>query len=100
MSLFEAIMLICFGISWPISIVKTIRTGHATGKSALFMTIVIIGYASGITHKWLHARDWVIVLYVFNLIMVAIDLALYKVVSAREARLHTPRTCPNCQTLV
>ena len=100
MSIFEAIMLICFGISWPISIIKTIRTQHAAGKSPLFMSIVIVGYASGITHKWLHARDWVILLYIFNLVMVAIDLVLFKIISAREARLHAPKTCPNCQTLV
>ena len=100
MSIFEAIMLICFGISWPISIVKTIRTKHAAGKSPLFMSIVIVGYISGITHKWVHARDWIILLYIFNFVMVAIDLALYQYFTAREARTDALRTCPNCQSEV
>ena len=77
MSIFEAFMLICFGVSWPISIAKALRTRVVTGKSPVFMAIVIIGYASGITHKLLYSQDWVIILYAANLIMVAVDLALY-----------------------
>jgi len=77
MSLFEIIMLLCFGVSWPISIAKALRTRVVAGKSPLFMTIVIIGYASGVVHKILFSFDWVIALYVLNLIMVAIDLGLY-----------------------
>jgi len=77
MSVFEAMMLICFGISWPISILKSIRTKHVLGKSPLFMAILCLGYMSGITHKILYSRDWIVFLYVFNLVMVATDLALY-----------------------
>ena len=43
-SIFEAIMLICFGFSWPFAIVKTVRVKNPTGKSYLFMTLIIIGY--------------------------------------------------------
>lgn len=77
MSIFEAIMLICFGVSWPISIAKAVRTKRVEGKSPLFMAIVCLGYLSGILHKILRDLDWVVVLYSFNLIMVALDLALY-----------------------
>ena len=77
MSSFEALMLVCFGVSWPVSIAKTLRTGIVHGKSPLFMAIVCLGYLSGIAHKVLVANDWVTVLYVFNLVMVATDLALY-----------------------
>lgn len=76
MSIFEALMLICFGLSWPISIAKTIRTKHVAGKSKLFMMVVIAGYGFGITHKVLYSPDWVIGLYVLNLALVATDLAL------------------------
>jgi hypothetical protein len=76
-SVFEILMLICFGASWPISIAKSLRTRQVAGKSPLFLAIVIAGYASGILHKALYATDWVILLYVVNLVMVAIDLALY-----------------------
>lgn len=77
MSIFETIMLICFGISWPISIVKALRTKTVAGKSPLFMIIVMMGYASGIVHKLLYSYNWVIVLYALNLVMVGVDFVLY-----------------------
>ena len=77
MSVFEIIMLTCFGISWPISVLKSIRTHHVTGKSPLFMMLIAIGSVSGALHKYYSDLDWVIVLYIFNLIMVLLDLALY-----------------------
>ena len=77
MSIFEALMLVCFGVSWPISIAKSIRTKVVTGKSPLFMSIVCIGYTSGIIHKIIYSFDWIIWLYAFNLTMVIIDLTLY-----------------------
>jgi hypothetical protein len=76
-SMFEIMMLLCFGVSWPISIAKTLRSKTVAGKSPLFMGIVIAGYASGILHKILFSRDWVVTLYAINLVMVAIDLGLY-----------------------
>lgn len=77
MSIFEGLMLVCFGLSWPISIAKALRTKTVSGKSPLFMSIVIAGYASGIVHKVLYARDWIIILYIINLVLVAIDMSLY-----------------------
>ena len=77
MSIFEVIMLICFGVSWPVSISKSIRTKNVSGKSPLFMIIVIAGYASGVAHKVFYSFDWVLWLYVLNMAMVSIDLALY-----------------------
>ncbi len=77
MHIFEAIMLICFGMSWPISIAKSLRTKVVAGKSPLFMIILCVGYASGILNKVINPSGWVIWLYVLNFILVAIDLTLY-----------------------
>lgn len=77
MSIFEVIMLVCFGISWPISIAKSIRTKVVAGKSPIFMGIVCVGYLSGMIHKVLYSFDWVIILYLVNMIMIIIDIALY-----------------------
>ena len=77
MSIFEALMLVCFGASWPISIAKALRTKIVEGKSPLFMAIIGLGYLSGIIHKVLFSLDWVIWLYALNMTMVAIDLGLY-----------------------
>ncbi|MDZ7619390.1 MAG: hypothetical protein U1E05_20510 [Patescibacteria group bacterium] len=84
MSFFEAFMLICFGVSWPIAIAKTVRAEAVDGKSPLFLAIVCLGYLSGIMHKALVSYDWVIVLYILNLAMVATDLALYYYYTARR----------------
>jgi hypothetical protein len=77
MNIFEAIMLICFGVSWPISILKTVRTRVVAGKSPLFMGIVALGYVSGIIHKYVYSMDWVMGLYIANLLMVIFDFCLY-----------------------
>jgi hypothetical protein len=77
MSVFEILMLLCFGASWPISIAKSLCTRVVAGKSPLFMAVVIAGYLSGILHKILYSFDWVIALYALNLILVAIDMGLY-----------------------
>ncbi len=77
MSIFEAMMLICFGMSWPVSIIKSVRTKVVAGKSPLFMIILSVGYVSGLTHKFLHSLDWITGLYALNLILVLTDLALY-----------------------
>jgi len=70
-------MLLCFGISWPISIAKAIRTRTVAGKSPIFMAVIILGYLCGVLHKLFFAYDWVIFLYILNMTMVSVDLALY-----------------------
>ena len=84
MSIFEAIMLICFGVSWPVSIAKALRTKVVSGKSPLFMAIVCLGYLSGVIHKTVYSFDWIIVLYALNFVLVAVDLFLYFLYSYRH----------------
>ena len=40
MNFFEATMLICFGVSWPVSIAKALRTKEVAGKSPWFMILI------------------------------------------------------------
>lgn len=87
MNIFEAIMLVCFGASWPVSIWKTVKVKNPVGKSIAFLWLVEIGYISGIIYK-LSRPDWVIALYFLNAIMVAIDITLvlkYTAIRRREA---------------
>lgn len=77
MQIFEAIMLFCFGISWPISIMKSLREKKVAGKSPLFMIIIAFGYLSGIVYKLTGIIDWVLLLYILNLFFVLIDLLIY-----------------------
>jgi hypothetical protein len=77
MSFFEATMLICFGVSWPVSIAKALRTKEVAGKSPWFMILISLGYTSGIIHKITNDPNWVVVLYAVNLVMVLIDFSIY-----------------------
>ncbi len=77
MSPFEIGMLVCFGLSWPTTIAKSLRTKNVSGKSPAFMIIVDMGYLCGILHKIYYNYDWVVWLYVLNLAMVSFDLFLY-----------------------
>ena len=73
MSIFEAIMLVCFGSSWPFAVVKTFKTKSAKGKSRIFLILIILGYISGIINKILNSMDIVFWLYVINLLLVCTD---------------------------
>ncbi len=77
MRIFEVLMLICFGMAWPFSIIKSIRSKETAGKSVLFLYVIFLGYIFGIIHKFLFNFDKVTYLYVLNATMVFIDLILY-----------------------
>jgi len=83
MSIYEAVMLICFGSAWPFSLYKSYTSRQNAGKSGLFLAVVFVGYVSGSIHKLLYSRDAVTALYLLNGAMVFADLLLY----ARNARL-------------
>jgi len=70
-------MLICFGLSWPVSIIRTLRLKVVAGKSPYFIGIVILGYVFGLINKFLSPLDWVFWLYIFNIVVVSADLILY-----------------------
>jgi len=77
LSLFEAIMLICFGAAWPVSIYKSWVSRTSAGKSIIFLFIIELGYVSGMVHKVLYNYDGVIWLYLLNAVMVLVDIILY-----------------------
>ena len=88
----ESIMLICFGISWPVSVYKSVTSKSTKGKSLVFMLAIIVGYFAGIAGKILGGQlNYVLALYIVNLGFVSVDLALYFVNKHREnsAELHT-----------
>jgi lipopolysaccharide export LptBFGC system permease protein LptF len=77
MSIFEIIMLVCFGSAWPFSIYKSYRSGTNKGKSLFFLIVILVGYVSGVLHKLLYNFDLVIWLYALNGLLVSVDLLLY-----------------------
>ena len=85
---FEMIMLICFGLSWPFNIAKSIRSRTARGKSALFEVFIIVGYVCGLAGKFISGNvTYVAAFYVLDITMVSIDLVL----TCRNRRLDRMR---------
>ena len=77
MSIFEIVMLLCFGAAWPFSIYRSYISHSVKGKSLAFLVIVNVGYCAGILHKVFYNYDNVIWLYASNMVMVFIDMLLY-----------------------
>ncbi|MGN0174022.1 MAG: hypothetical protein ACI39F_06240 [Acutalibacteraceae bacterium] len=84
--LFEAFTIFCFGLSWPISIRKSLISRTAKGKSLFFEVFLIIGYAFGIIRKIIQiavmdCSGFIFYLgfffYILNFIEISIDIALY-----------------------
>ena len=90
----EATMLICFGLSWPIDILKQLRTRHTKGKSLGFMSLIVVGYLAGLAAKFIiaaHSGVWpppVTWLYLLNAVLVSVDIALYMHYSKRQEPLN------------
>ena len=87
MSFFELGMVVCFGISWPINVIKSIRTKSTVGKSIAFSVVVFVGYILGIIHKLKYSRDFVLYAYILNLTMVSIDIVVYILNYRRDKKL-------------
>lgn len=76
--LFEVFMVLCFGVSWPISIYKSIKSKTAKGKSLLFIFMIWIGYVFGILSKVLsESINYVLFFYVLNITIVSIDIIVF-----------------------
>ena len=74
----EAMMLLCFGFSWPISLVNNYRTRTARGMSLPFILLIIFGYLCGITAKIVGGKiNYVLAVYLFNLVAVSLNLVVY-----------------------
>ena len=75
--LFETIMLVCFGLSWPFNIAKSLRSGTAKGKSLQFEICIVLGYLFGIAGKFIGGNvTYVLVVYVLDVLMVCTDIVL------------------------
>lgn len=77
-SIFEAAMLVCFGFSWPMNVRKAIKEKSAKGMSLAFILLIIVGYIAGITAKLMnHQINYVLAVYILNLVIVFTNLVVY-----------------------
>ncbi len=81
----EIVMIVSFGVSWPMNVVKSFKARTTKGKSLAFLLLILFGYVAGIASKFVNeaymasfAEKWyVLFFYVLNFVMVSVDLCLY-----------------------
>ena len=90
----EATMLICFGISWPISLYKNIKARTAKSMSLQFILLIILGYIAGIIAKICsNTINYVLVIYIINLVIVSINLVVYFINRNIDRKTATANEC-------
>ncbi len=81
--LLEIGMLVSFGFSWPLNVIKSYKARTAKGKSLPFLCLIIAGYIAGIISKFVnpnfdYAEKWYVLFFYFlNLVMVSLDVVMY-----------------------
>ena len=76
--LLEALMLVCFGCSWPLNVRKAYKARTAKGMSFTFIILIITGYLAGITAKILNQQfNYVLAVYFLNLAIVTVNMLVY-----------------------
>ena len=81
----EIIMIVSFGASWPLNVIKSYKARTAKGKSLGFLLLIFGGYIAGIASKFVNERymlsisqKWYVLFFYFlNLTMVGLDLVLF-----------------------
>jgi len=94
----EMAMILSFGASWPLNVIKSYKARSTKGKSLTFLWLILFGYVAGILSKLLNAgymaqigsKWYVLVVYILNFVMVGTDLILYfrnRMIEKNEATL-------------
>ena len=87
-SILETMMMVCFGLSWPVNLMKAYRAGTTKGTSLFFIVLITLGYTAGIAAKLVSGQiNYVLAVYVFNFVMVVGNLLVY----FRNSRLDRQR---------
>ena len=81
----EILMIVSFGASWPLNVIKSYKARTTKGKSLAFLILIFAGYIAGIASKFVNpvymasiSEKWYVLFFYFlNLTMVGIDLILY-----------------------
>ena len=77
-AIFETIMLVCFGLSWPINVIKAYKARTAKTTSLPFILLIFTGYIAGISSKVVSGQmNYVFVVYLINLAIVLLNIVVY-----------------------
>ena len=101
-SYMEMLMVIFFGLSWPVNISKAWKARSTKGISLLFYSFILLGYLFALTGKlvliayyapapWYETVHWyVLFFYVLNTLMVAAGIGIY--IRNRRLEKSAPRS--------
>jgi hypothetical protein len=79
----EVMMVVLFGVSWPLNIVKAWKARTARGMSVMFYYFIWAGYLFGIASKIVKlyggaaTPGYVWFFYILNTLMVSVGIAIY-----------------------
>ena len=77
-SILETVMLVCFGFSWPLNVIKAYRAKTAKGTSLPFILLIISGYIAGISAKIISGQiNYVLLVYILNLAIVSLNVFIF-----------------------
>ena len=77
-SILETVMLVCFGFSWPLNVMKAYKAKTAKGTSLSFVLLIITGYIAGISAKIISGQiNYVLIAYILNLTIVSLNVIVY-----------------------
>ena len=77
-SILETVMLVCFGFSWPLNVMKAYKAKTAKGTSLPFVLLIITGYIAGISAKLISGQiNYVLIAYILNLAIVSLNVIVY-----------------------
>ena len=97
----EAIMLICFGLSWPMNASKNFKARTAAGTSWQFILLITLGYFAGIAAKFVSGSiNWVLAVYVLNVVCIAANWVVYfrnRAIDAERDRLRAEEDAQDAQ---
>lgn len=79
----EVLMIVCFGLSWPLNIYKAWKARTAKGSSLLFYTLIWVGYLFGVSSKivkistGIHVPLYALLIYICNVAMTTAGILIY-----------------------
>lgn len=81
-TVFEILMLVIFGCSWPVNISKSLKSRTTLGKSLAYEYLVVLGYLFGLTAKILiycstGRLQYSFYFYIIDIVLVVTDIIIY-----------------------
>ncbi len=97
----EIVMIVCFGFSWPLNVIKAYKAKTTKGTSLWFILLIITGYVAGIVGKFIAGdyhgfmKIFKLCAYFLNLIIVSLNVVVY----VRNYKLDKARAAAEAQVV-